>query len=170
MRTWSKPRNRLKVKLALGVSLAVIIVAGVFVVLTRGASGMKIAVVADSPQNSFVGAVTDNTFLYVGLLNGSVEKMNHGSGLFIATLALPDGNSAAHLLYYDGSLYVGTEFMQGAKDIPPYHIYRIDPQTMAIFNELPMNSPFANGYVFALNGYLWAGDGACTLYKIQPDT
>jgi hypothetical protein len=83
---------------------------------------------------------------------------------------LPDRNSAAHLLYYNGSLYVGTEFLRGATNTPPYHIYRIDPATMKIVKEAAMNGNDANGFVFAFNGYLWAGDGACTLYKISPST
>ncbi len=130
----------------------------------------QVELVASSQGNPFVGAVGDKGYLYVGLLSGSVEKMDALSGLVYATVALPDRNSAAHLLYYNGSLYVGTEFLPGAKNTAPYHIYRIDPQTMKIRGQLAMNSHEANGFVFAYNGYLWAGDGSCTLYKIEPDT
>lgn len=130
----------------------------------------QVKVLASSPGNLFVGATEGGGYLYVGLLNGSVEKMDPQSGQISATVALPDRNSAAHLLYYNGSLYVGTEFLTGAKNKAPYHIYRIDPLTMQIGTQVAMNLRDANGFVQAYNGYLWAGDGACTLYKIKPGT
>ncbi len=130
----------------------------------------QVTLLASSQGNLFVGAVGGSGYLYVGLLNGSIEKMDAQSGRVMASVALSDRNSAAHLLYYNGSLYVGTEFLRGAKNTAPYHIYRIDPRTMQILKQVAMNLHEANGFVFAYNGYLWAGDGACTLYKIRPGT
>ncbi|MDG7008296.1 MAG: hypothetical protein JRN06_08625 [Nitrososphaerota archaeon] len=130
----------------------------------------QVTLLATSRENLFVGAVAGGGYLYVGLLNGSIEKMNPQSGLAVAILALPDRNSAAHLLYYNGSLYVGTEFLRGAKNTAPYHIYRIDPRTMQVRAQLPMQGHDANGFVFEFKGYLWSGDGLCTLLKITPDT
>jgi hypothetical protein len=130
----------------------------------------QIELLASSPAGLFVGAVGDRGYLYVGLLNGTVEKMDAQSGTVMGTVALPDRNSAAHLLSYNGSLYVGTEFLTGARDKAPYHIYRIDPMTLQISARVAMNLSDANGFVQAYNGYLWAGDGGCTLYKIKPST
>jgi len=137
---------------------------------STSSSSTSKTLIASSPGGLFVGAVGGDGYLYVGLLNGSIEKMNPWTGQVLARLALPDRNSAAHLLFYNGSLYVGTESLRGAKNVPPFHIYRVDPQTMQILTQVRMNLNEANGFVFAYNGYLWAGDGACTLYEIKPDT
>jgi len=131
---------------------------------------VQLQLAASFSGTQFAGAVGGGGYIYAGLLNGRVEKLVPQDGLVLASVSLPDRNSAAHLLYYNGSLYVGTEFLRGAANVPPYHIYRIDPQTMKIVTQVAMNSHDANGFVFAYNGYLWAGDGACTLYKINPST
>ncbi|MDA4124218.1 MAG: hypothetical protein OK438_02015 [Thaumarchaeota archaeon] len=128
-------------------------------------SAVKVATSSFSP---FVGAVGNVGYLYVGLLNGTVVKMEAQSGKVVKSVALPDQNSAAHLVYYNDSVYVGTEKLPGAKDTGPYHVYRIDSQTMQIAGQMAMNLHEANGFLLAFNGYLWAGDGQCTLYKIAP--
>jgi hypothetical protein len=131
---------------------------------------VQLELAAGFSGTQFAGAVGGGGYLYAGLLNGRVEKLVPQDGLVLASVALPDRNSAAHLLYYNGSLYVGTEFLRGAANTPPYHIYRIDPRTMQIVRQVAMNPNDANGFVSAYNGYLWAGDGGCTLYKINPST
>ena len=129
-----------------------------------------VKVIASSSNAQFVGAAADASSLFVGLLNGTVLKMDATSGRVSGSASLPDGNSAAHLTYYDGSLYVGTEWLQGAKDKAPFHVYKIDPVTMNIVGQVRMNSRYANGLAMALNGFLWAADGHCTLYKIDPSS
>ena len=126
--------------------------------------------VAVSRTNQFVGAVGFMSSLFVGLLNGTVIRMDSRSGLITGSAKLPDGNSAAHLTYYNGSLYVGTEWLRGARDQAPFHVYEINPITMKILSQVTMNPPYANGFILAFNGFLWAGDGHCTLYKINPNT
>jgi hypothetical protein len=125
--------------------------------------------VAVSRTSQFVGAVGYLSSLFVGLLNGTVIRMDSLSGRITGSVKLPDGNSAAHLTYYNGSLYVGTEWLRGAKNEAPFHVYRIEPQTMKILSAIPMNAHYANGFILAFNGFLWAGDGHCTLYKIDPN-
>jgi hypothetical protein len=127
-----------------------------------------VTVVASSRADQFVGAVGGTSSLFVGFLNGTVAKMDPLTGHPMGSVALPDGNSAAHLTYYDGYLYVGTEWLPFAKDKAPFHVYKIDPNTMKIVAQIPMESYYANGFVLAMNGFLWAGDGHCTLYKIDP--
>jgi hypothetical protein len=129
-----------------------------------------VTVIATSPADQFVGAAGDATHLFVGMLNGTVVRMNPLTGRITGTVSLPDGNSAAHLLLYNGSLYVGTEWLQGAKNKAPFHVYRIDPNSMGVVGQLSMNSYFANGFIMAFGGFLWAGDGHCTLYKIEPNS
>ena len=128
----------------------------------------SVSTIATSQRGQFVGAVGGSSQLFVGFLNGTVAKMDPQTGRIIRSVALPDGNSAAHLAYHNGSLFVGTEYLYGAKDSPPYHVYRIDPAVMAITGVVPMAAPFANGFVVPIDGYLWAGDGHCSLYKIDP--
>ncbi|HYA55170.1 MAG TPA: hypothetical protein VED22_00085 [Nitrososphaerales archaeon] len=125
--------------------------------------------IAVSQTEQFVGAVGYMSSLFVGLLNGTVIRMDSLSGRITGLVELPDGNSAAHLTYYNGSLYVGTEWLHGAKDQAPFHVYEINPRTMKILNQVTMNPPYANGFILAFNGFLWAGDGHCTLYKINPN-
>jgi hypothetical protein len=129
-----------------------------------------VTVVASSLGDQFVGAVGGKSSLFVGSLNGTVAKMDPLTGHLMGSVALPDGNSAAHLTYYYGYLYVGTEWLPFAKDKAPFHVYKIDPNTMKIVAQVPMESYFANGFVLAFNGYLWAGDGHCTLYKIDANS
>ena len=126
-----------------------------------------VTVIATSRVDEFVGAVGGTSSLFVGLLNGTVLMMDPSTGQLMGSVTLPDGNSAAHLTYYDGSLYVGTEWLASAKDQPPFHIYKIDPTTMKIVAQIPMEAHYANGFVLPFNGFLWAGDGHCTLYKID---
>ena len=128
----------------------------------------SVSTLAASPKDRFVGAVGGSSFLFVGYLNGTVAMMDLRTGGIAGSVALPDGNSAAHLAYYNGTLFVGTEYLHGARDIPPYHVYAINPRTMTITGTVSMASPYANGFVVPIDGYLWAGDGACTLYKVDP--
>jgi hypothetical protein len=130
----------------------------------------EMTTIAFSPNRQFVGAAGDSSYLFVGLLNGTVLQMDRFSGRISRSVRLPDGNSAAHLVYYDGSLYVGTEWLHGARDAPLFHVYQIEPRGMSVVRQLAMNSPYANGFVVAFGGFLWAGDGHCTLYKIDPST
>jgi len=125
--------------------------------------------VAVSRTDQFVGAVGFMSSLFVGLLNGTVVRMDSLSGRITGSVELPDGNSAAHLTYFNGSLYVGTEWLLGANNHAPFHVYKIEPTTMKILGQVPMNARSANGFVLAFNGFLWAGDGHCTLYKIDPN-
>lgn len=134
-----------------------------------GTLANAVTVIAVSRTDQFAGAVGEASTLFVGSLNGTVAKMDATTGHILGSVRLPDGNSAAHLTYYNGSLYVGTEWLIRARDQPPFHIYRIDPSTMKIAAQIPMESHFANGFVLAFNGFLWAGDGHCTLYKIDPN-
>jgi hypothetical protein len=129
-----------------------------------------VVIIATSPQNLFVGAVTDNASLYVGLIDGVVQKMDPTTGQVLESVTLPDGNSAPPLVYLNGALYVGTEKLPGAKNTAPYAVYKIDPQTMRIVANLTMTFPEANGLLFAHGGYLWAALGGCTLQRIIPDT
>ncbi len=163
------------------VSVVVLVVASVMV-LWPGASGPSVrayesstvanavTVVASSRADQFVGAVGGASSIFVGSLNGTVAKMDPLTGRLMGSVALPDGNSAAHLTYYDGSLYVGTEWLPSAKDKAPFHVYKIDPNTMKILAQVPMESHYANGFVLPFNGFLWAGDGHCTLYKIDANS
>lgn len=128
----------------------------------------SVSTVAGSRNNQFVGAVGGSSQLFVGFLNGTVVKMDPVTGTVTGTVLLPDGNSAAHLAFYNGSLFVGTEYLHGAKDTPPYHVYKISPADMVITGAVQMNVPYADGFVVPIDGYLWAGDGHCTLYKINP--
>jgi len=130
----------------------------------------SVTTVAVSPGNQFVGAVGGSSQLFVGYINGTVVKMDPQTGHVTGSAVMPDGNSAAHLDYYNGSLFVGTEYLHGARDTPPYHVYKIDPQKMTITGEVPMAVPYANGLVLPIDGYLWAADGHCSLYKIDPNT
>ena len=125
--------------------------------------------VAVSRTEQFVGAIGYMSSLFVGLLNGTVVRMDALSGSITGSVKLPDGNSAAHLAFYNGSLYVGTEWLRGAEDRAPFHVYKVDPRTMNVVGQVSMNNHYANGFVLAFNGYLWAGDGHCTLYKIDPN-
>ena len=129
----------------------------------------SIGTVAVSRTDQFVGAVGYMSSLFVGLLNGTVIKMDSLSGRLMGSVALPDGNSAAHLTYFNGSLYVGTEWLRGAKNVAPFHVYKVDPRTMRLLGQVSMNDHYANGFVLAFNGFIWAGDGHCTLYKIDPN-
>lgn len=126
--------------------------------------------IAVSRTEQFVGAVSGNSYLFVGLLNGTVLRMNPLTGHISASVRLPDGNSAAHLTFYNGSLYVGTEWLHGARNEAPFHVYKIEPTTMGILGQVPMTSHDANGFVMAFDGFLWAGDGRCTLFKIDPNS
>jgi hypothetical protein len=130
----------------------------------------SVSTIATSPADRFVGAVGGSSSLFVGYLNGTVAKMDPQTGRIEGSVALPDGNSAAHLAYYNRTLFVGTEYLHGARDSSPYHVYAINPGTMAISGAVSMGYPYANGFVVPIDGYLWAGDGACTLFKINPST
>lgn len=126
--------------------------------------------IAASARNQFVGAVDSESSLFVGFLNGTVVRMDPITGTMTGKLFLPDGNSAAHLAYYNGSVFVGTEYLRGARNDPPYHVYKIDSASMKITGQVEMRAPFANGFVVPLDGFVWAADGHCTLYKIDPAT
>jgi hypothetical protein len=128
----------------------------------------SVSTIAASPTDRFVGAVGASPFLFVGFLNGTVVRMDPQTGSITGSVALPDGNSAAHLAYYNGTLFVGTEFLHGARDSPPYHVYAINPRTMAIAGAVAMVYPYANGLVVPIDRYIWAADGHCSLYKIDP--
>jgi hypothetical protein len=127
-------------------------------------------IIASSPTNQFVGAAGDRSHLFVGLLNGTVLRIDPLTGRVTGSVSLPDANSAAHLLDYNGSLYVGTEWLNGALNTGPFHVYKIEPNTMRIVGQLAMHLRYANGFVMAFGGFLWAGDGQCTLYKIDPNS
>ena len=138
--------------------------------ISWGGPNFAVTTIATSRSGKFVGAVGGADSLYMGLLDGTVLRIDPLSGRVTGSAVLPDGNAAAHLAYYDGALYVGTEHLRGAKDAAPYHVYKIDPGTMGVTRTLPMDSHWANGLLIPFNGYLWAADGGCTLYKIDPGT
>jgi hypothetical protein len=172
--------QRMGVRTALTSAFAIALVVSSGMTFWLGASGPTaqayesstvanaVTVVASSLADQFVGAVGGMSYLYVGLLNGTVLKMDSLTGHVAGSVTLPDGNSAAHLTYYNGALYVGTEWLLYSKDKAPFHVYKIDSKTMEILGQVPMESYFANGFVMAFSGFLWAGDGHCTLYKLDP--
>ena len=135
-----------------------------------GTRTSPVTVIAVSRAGQFVGAVSGGSYLFVGLLNGTVLRVDPQTGQISGSALLPDGNSAAHLTFYNGSLYVGTEWLHGARNRAPFHVYKIEPTTMGILGEVPMTAHYANGFIMAFNGFLWAGDGRCTLLKIDPNT
>ena len=143
--------------------------AGPVVMASRsGTAPNQVTVIASSLADRFVGAVFGGPYLFVGLLNGTVLRMDPLTGHISGSAVLPDGNSAAHLTYYNGSLYVGTEWLHGARNSGPFHVYNFDPATMKVLGQVPMTSHDANGVLMAFNGFLWAGDGRCTLSTIAP--
>jgi len=172
-------RTRVRTVLASAFTLMLVVVSGTAMSLGEpgpatqthesGTLANSVTVIAVSRTDQFAGAVGEASTLFVGSLNGTVVRMDATTGRIVGSVRLPDGNSAAHLTYYNGSLYVGSEYLNGAKDQPPFHVYRIDPRIMKITGQIPMESHYANGFVLAFNGFLWAGDGHCTLYKIDPN-
>lgn len=129
--------------------------------------------VVSTSNNLFVGAIADNAFLYVGLINGTVLKMNPTTGQVLASVIMPDLNAPAHLLYYNGYLYVGTQFLSvisGARNTAPYDLYKVNVNTMTITASLEddENGARANGLVMLNGGYLWVAEGDCYLHKISP--
>ena len=141
---------------------------GPVVIASGSAAANPVTVIASTPTDRFVGAVSGGPYLFVGLLNGTVLRMDPLTGHISGSAVLPDRNSAAHLTFYNGSLYVGTEWLHGARNTGPFHVYKVDPASMKILGQVPMTSRYANGFLMAFNGFLWAGDGRCTLSKIDP--
>ena len=132
---------------------------------------VELELAAGFSGTQFAGAVGGGGYLYAGLLNGRVERSWFPRMVWSWQASRFQTETRRHTSsYYNGSLYVGTEFLRGAANTPPYHIYRIEPRTMQIVRQVAMNPNDANGFVSAYNGYLWAGDGGCTLYKINPST
>ena len=154
--------------IALGTVFGLGFTGPVVTALGSGTAANPVTVIASSPTDRFVGAVSGESYLFVGLLNGTVLRMDPLTGHISGSAVVPDRNSAAHLAFYNGSLYVGTEWLHGARNSGPFHVYKIDPATMKILGQVPMTSQDANGFLMAFKGFLWAGDGACTLSKIDP--
>ncbi|MDE1854403.1 MAG: hypothetical protein KGI38_11750 [Thaumarchaeota archaeon] len=155
--------------LFVGVLLFTALLPGAFYIIPKPSTpSLPYSVVMES-NGQFVGATTGDGSQFVGYLNGTVAKATP-DGRILTSTALPDRNSAAHLLFLNGSLYVGSEKLPGARDAEPYHVYRLDASTLQVLASMRFPKGSADGLVMYLNGTLWAASGHCNLYSLDPKT